>query len=526
MNSKTTTSDIFDINRKTGALVLGKNRLDDYATKFLNKHFKQALIEPMALPVEEMIDAMGLTVGQVSLSRNLDIFGCCLLLDGHVEIYSSEDDSTKSKYFEAGTILIDPASEEIYGVGSRRNTLVHEAVHWEKDKRYFEILKIKNRIIDEDFTPIMCRQSQTFFEPPEGKKTKDNEIKWLEWQAHRITPRILMPKESFKRKALLLIQGYSSKSQRVSCDILIEDLSEFFITSRLSTKFRLLEVGLKEVISKFYDYESVYNEINSTRDFTQITIEEAFEMLDSNSTLQNWVRGGRYVFVDGYFVLASSQFVTRKKGVLALTSKDRKNLEKCVINIREQHFISYANTDKDFLGFATLKKSEGIDCRLLTFHPKFQTPTDYEEDEVYQAFSDELTEYNEEEEIELVKMIGDPTKSLCDCLWFLMKNRNWNYPEVFNEKTDLHKNYHGKIKNNKLNNMSKENLMALCVGLKLCSRVTLQVFSKSDNKLDFYTDPDKTWVRILDFTPGLNIQDFNGILEKKSLKLLGSAIKE
>ena len=151
----------------------------------------------------------------------------------------------------------------------------------------------------------MCRQSQTFFEPPEGKKTKDNEIKWLEWQAHRITPRILMPKESFKRKALLLIQGYSSKSQRVSCDILIEDLSEFFITSRLSTKFRLLEVGLKEVISKFYDYESVYNEINSTRDFTQITIEEAFEMLDSNSTLQNWVRGGRYVFVDGYFVLAS-----------------------------------------------------------------------------------------------------------------------------------------------------------------------------------------------------------------------------
>ena len=68
--------------------------------------------------------------------------------------------------------------------------------------------------------------------------------------------------------------------------------------------------------------------------------------------------------------------------------------------------------------------------------------------------------------------------------------------------------------------------MAVCVGLKLCSRVTLQVFSKSDNKLNFYTDPDKTWVRILDFTPGLNIQDFNGILEKKSLKLLGSAIKE
>ena len=82
MAKKLTSSDIYDINRKTGALILGKNRLDDYATKYLTKHCKEALLTPMPLPVEKILEDAKLTVKEVSLSRNLDIFGCCLLLDG------------------------------------------------------------------------------------------------------------------------------------------------------------------------------------------------------------------------------------------------------------------------------------------------------------------------------------------------------------------------------------------------------------------------------------------------------------
>lgn len=42
-------------------------------------------------------------------------------------------------------------------------------------------------------------------------------------------------------------------------------------------------------------------------------------------------------------------------------------------------------------------------------------------------------------------MLGDPTTTLCQCLWFLMEKRKWLYPETFNEKTLLHKNYHGMV---------------------------------------------------------------------------------
>ena len=57
---------------------------------------------------------------------------------------------------------------------------------------------------------------------------------------------MLMPFEMFKKKALELIDSYQDPRNDIlpSCDTLIEDLSDFFIVSRMSVKYRLIEVGL------------------------------------------------------------------------------------------------------------------------------------------------------------------------------------------------------------------------------------------------------------------------------------------
>lgn len=528
MTKKLTSSDIYDINSKTGALILGKKRLDDYATKYLTKHCKEALTKPMPLPVDAILQNVNLTVREVRLSKNMDIFGCCLLLDGYVDIYDAEAGVTRSTFYPAGTVLIDPHSEAVFGEGAKRNTLIHEALHWEKDKTYFEILALKNANVAEELSPIMCRQSETFFEPPEGKKTKANEVKWLEWQAHRLAPRVLMPHDSFRKKALELIGNIDShETDKVTtCDALIESLSEFFIVSRISVKYRLIEVGLLETISGYEDYDSVFAEINSKKDFVQLTSVEAFQLLSDNQSLQEWICNGRFIFADGYFVLADSKFVASKDGQLHLTSKAKHNLAQCVINIREQNFKNYPNHNKDILGYAVLHKTTSIDKRMLVFHPKYQSNFDYEPDEVYEAFHESILKYDEDEEIELIKKLGDPTTTLCNCLWFLMENRKWKYPQKFSEETLLHSNYHGKIKNNKYNNIGTDNLMAICVGLRLSLRITEKIFEKSDNKLNYYQDPDKTYIHILEYMPGLSIQDFNSILEKANLKQLGSENKK
>ncbi|EMW5510626.1 TPA: hypothetical protein ACMUBJ_000953 [Enterococcus faecalis] len=530
MRGKKTRSDVFDINRKSGALILGKNRLDDYATKFLTKYCKDALHEPLPLPVEEILKKMGLKVHEIPLSNNLDIFGCCLLLDGFVNVYDRDTDQYIRTAFKEGTILVDPLSGALHGEGAKRNTLIHEALHWEKDKKYFEILAIKNGNESNDFSPIMCRQSEVHYTPPEGKNTKENEIRWLEWQAHRLAPRILMPKQTFKRKALEFINSYQTENSNsiASCDILIDDLSNFFIVSRQTVKYRLIEVGLKEKISDFKDYNDVYEEIKNSEDFVKITPYELINLVYTNTSLSKWIKTGRFIYVEGYLVLANKQYVTRNNdGTLSLTAKAKRNLSKCVINIRKQNYTEYPNISSDFVGYSILKRVEGVDKRLLTFHPNFQSNLNLDPDDIYKSFQKEISSsYDEVEEIHLMKMIGDPEKSLCNCLWFLMEKRKWSYPEKFNEETGLHTNYHGKIKNDKYNNMSTNTLMALCIGLRLNLRLTSSLFEKSDNKLNYFSDPDKTYIRIMESLPGLSLDDFNAVLVQFGLSELGTKIKE
>ena len=68
--------------------------------------------------------------------------------------------------------------------------------------------------------------------------------------------------------------------------------------------------------------------------------------------------------------------------------------------------------------------------------------------------------------------------------------------------------------------------MAICVGLKLSLRIVEMIFAKSSNKLNYYKDPDKTYIRILENMPGISLQDFNGILKQADFKELGSTIKD
>lgn len=478
----------------------------------------------MPLPVDEILQTAGITVKEVSLSRNLDIFGCCLLLDGAVDIYDHETGAIQSEFYPAGTVLIDPESEALYGEGAKRNTLIHEALHWEKDKVFFAIMAVKNAEATEKLYPIMCRQSETFFEPSEGKKTKENEVKWLEWQAHRLSPRVLMPKESFKKKALEIIEEQNSSEQ--SCDLLIEVLSNFFIVSRESVKYRLLEVGLEDRISEFSDYQNVYEEIRESKTYVKLSSLEAYELISSNNTLNQLVNDGKFIFAEGYFVLAKTEYVTLKEGTPKLTQKAKKNLAKCVLNICEFNIVNYQNYARDYQKFACLTKGTGTIQKAVTFRLQNQSEINLATDELQHSKYLSLDEYDMEEEIQLMKMLGDPTKSLCNCLWFLMEKRKWNYPEQFNEKTELHKNYHGKIKNDRCNNMRTNTLMAICVGLQLTFRIVEKIFDKSVNKLDYFNDPDMTYVHILELFPGITLTEFNDMLESKKLPKLETKIRE
>lgn len=537
MPSKLTRSDIYDVDPKSGALIIGANRLDDYATKFLKKYCEEALATPMPLPIEDMLQKAKLTVQTASLSRNLDIFGCCMLLDGYVRVYDAEKQDYVPTFYPAGTLLFDPDSEWAYGEGCKRNTLIHEMVHWDKDQTYFKILERKNRKAKEELYPIMCRQSRRNFEPPSRKRTKQNEVEWLEWQAHKLAPRVLMPKAMFVKKAEELLNGKIE-----TCDNLVDALADFFKVSRTSTKIRLIEVGLENRLMGMSDYAAVFDELKR-KEHIAISVEDAFTLLSENVVFEDWVKTYNMVFTDGYFVVADKKYVTYKNGELHLTRSAKTNLAACTLNICEQHIVSYQIAEKDYQGYACLFHASGVDQRMLSFHPTYQAEfkeflenvewnekmgkrsselSKVTDDDVYTAVAESIFPDYDEHQKKFIQMLSDPFTTLCQALWYWFENHGLRYPDKFHDATRLHKNYHTDIKNNAKNDMGKDLLMAICVGCKFDLRMTQRVLGKQNIILDEFQEPDKTYISLLERLPGLDINQFNIILKKRNLKELGS----
>ena len=80
----------------------------------------------------------------------------------------------------------------------------------------------------------------------------------------------------------------------------------------------------------------MFADIHESKEFVALTPVEAYQLLESSSLLQDWVQGGRFVFADGYFVLADAKYIVAKTDGLHLTAKAKKSLQQCVINIREK----------------------------------------------------------------------------------------------------------------------------------------------------------------------------------------------
>lgn len=401
--------------------------------------------------------------------------------------------------------------------------MIHELLHWEKDRSFFEILELKNRKVKEQLYPIMCRQSRTDFTPA-SKNTKQNEVQWLEWQAHKLTPRILMPTSTFKMKVNeLLERGIQN------CDELINQLAQFFIVSRASVKIRLIEVDSLNIISSLPDYDDVFADINRTKEFIPLSIEDSYKLISENIVFEDWIDSRGFVFVDGYFVLPDKKYICFKKGEIHLTKFAKENLPLCAINILEQHHVTYKYQRNDLQNCSVLYKvgPNEIDKRLIVFSPRmqFQIQQGIDNKEIaatYKAAKDNLIPYEEETEKELLRMVGDEDKTLCDCLWFLIKKRGWGKPLDFYDHTLVHENYFTRIKENKANTMKSDTLMAICVGLNLRLRLTEKVYGKSEAKLHYYEEPDKTRIRIMETFPGIDISEFNKLLKTANLNPLGS----
>jgi uncharacterized protein YpiB (UPF0302 family) len=303
--------------------VIPKTEFENEATRFLERYYPQALVEPMSVPIEEILkQGMGLTLlNGTRISKDFSIFGQICFSKGKVDVYDALWDKFDTDV-ERGTVLIDVATFWRCNTGCLRNTIAHEAYHWHRHRLY---AAVKSILRGEKLVAYRCQKSD---EQVADEEWTDERM--MEWQATGIAPRILMPIQTFKPKVDELLAKYdyynstSEKTEILEC--VIDELAEFYQVSRQSAKIRMTELGYKQA-------EAVYNydDMTHTPYFSKISPENAFYEYCNNEGFRKALDTGHFCYVDECFVINNEKFVTETDTGKKLTEYAESNLSECTI---------------------------------------------------------------------------------------------------------------------------------------------------------------------------------------------------
>lgn len=233
---------------------LREEKMDDYAEDFLRRNYPKALLHPMPVDPIEVANAMGLTMYYAPLGDN--VFGKTYFGEEKVTIFEDNDVIDRNEIevmTTPGTILINPDVYFMRNIGSANNTIIHECVHWDRHRKAFELLNL----LEGTARHISCEIVEGEYN---GLAPSESALKWMEWQANQLAPRILMPKktivklygELLKDEFLLHpLRRYAENLQAV-----VGKIADYFEVSHLAAKLRLIELGYEEAEGTFVFCES------------------------------------------------------------------------------------------------------------------------------------------------------------------------------------------------------------------------------------------------------------------------------
>lgn len=223
------------------------------AEDFLKRYYPKALFQPMALPVFDVAQSMGMVVYYAPLGNS--VFGRTYFGSEKVVVYTELKHKTTVEIItKPGTMLINPDVYFMRNIGTANNTIIHECVHWDRHRKAFEL----QRLLTGDCNHISCEVIDTY----EGIPENSSSIKWMEWQANQLAPRILMPEKMVKKIYNEKIADLSmdSNDMRYAEQVqkTVQYVADFFQVSIFAAKLRLIELGYEKVQGTFVYSEGRY----------------------------------------------------------------------------------------------------------------------------------------------------------------------------------------------------------------------------------------------------------------------------
>ena len=308
--------------------------LDAEAEKFLRKYYPAALQKPMALSMDTLLSNMHLKKAYSPLPDN--IFGRTYFSGAMVNLCDPDGSNEREEEISAGTILINPNIVFIRNIGSENNTVVHECVHWDRHYNFFELQKILNPGIK----AISCEVVEKYDSKSEGL---EKELKWMEWQANALAPRILVPTRTAKKKLETILTEirmmYPDQSEAARMELAILQLSEFYGVSTILAKMRAIEMGFDDaegtsvfINGRYYPaYSFKRGALKKNQTFV-IDERNAIILFNVNPALREMLSAGQIIYANGMVVINDPKYVTKSEtGASILTEYALAHVDECCL---------------------------------------------------------------------------------------------------------------------------------------------------------------------------------------------------
>ncbi len=314
--------------------IISKDELDQVAEAFLKKYYPVALEKPMKVPARRIAKIMGLKVAQVHITQLGTIFGQIYFSDSRIKFYDIETGTYKRAKVKRGTILIDPDVFFMRNIGSLNNTIIHECVHWDLHKKFFELEKLYNR----EASAISCQVR-------EGSKPDKNRtpLDWMEWQANALAPRILMPEKQTRVKIEELIAKYQKCNGEghsyAVFEAVVSELSDFYEVSKAAAKIRMIDLGYKQAIGVYNYIDDQYvpghsfDEIALKNNQTfSISAEDVLYEYATKPTFKKMIDSGEFLYVNAHVCINDPKYIEKNdSGYACLTEYARNHIDECCL---------------------------------------------------------------------------------------------------------------------------------------------------------------------------------------------------
>ncbi|MEB6113921.1 ImmA/IrrE family metallo-endopeptidase [Kurthia gibsonii] len=314
--------------------VISKEGLDKVAETFLKKYYPVALEKPMKVPACKIAKKMGLKVHKVHITQLGTIFGQIYFSDSRIKYYDIATGTYKKARVKRGTILIDSNVFFMRNIGSMNNTIIHECVHWDLHKNFFELEKLYNP----EARAISCQVR-------EGAEDERNRtpLDWMEWQANALAPRILMPEKQTRVKIEELIAKYQKCNEKgytyTIFEAVVDELSDFFEVSKVAAKIRMIDLGYKQAIGVYNYIDEQYvpshsfDEIALANNQTfSISAQDILYEYATKPALKQLLDSGEFLYVNAHVCINDPKYIQKNDaGYATLTDYARNHIDECCL---------------------------------------------------------------------------------------------------------------------------------------------------------------------------------------------------